>query len=120
VNGGKFDIKLDTGLTNGNIQEGYLMGGYYTSVRSAGNYLAGLNAMTSFALFTFKYISPEFAQKLIGAYQAAGGGKAGLAGVQYTDATGKEYPGTSAPYWGEQDYSGRMQQLGIAAGLAQR
>lgn len=66
------------------------------------------------------YISPEFAQKLFGAHQAGGGGTTGLAAVVYTYKTGKAYPGTSAPYWGEQKYSGRMQQLGIAAGEAQR
>jgi RHS repeat-associated protein len=113
-NGSMLDIKSDRSLTNGNAQEGYLMGGYYTSVRSAGNYLAGMDVMTG--KDGGKYVSAEFAQKLFGAYQAAGGGEKGFAGLIYTYTTGKAYPGTSAPYWGEQNYSGRMQQLGMAAG----
>jgi len=88
---------------------GYLLNGKYASIRSAGNFLAGLNVMTG--TFAGSHISPQFAQKLFGAYQA--GGKAGLA---YTLSTGRQYPGTSAPYWGEQPYSGYMQQEGINAG----
>jgi hypothetical protein len=67
------------------------------------------------ATFAGDHLSPQFAQKLFGAYQQ--GGRQGFA---YTLTTGKNYPGTSAPYWGEQPYSGFMQQEGINAGAQKR
>jgi RHS repeat-associated protein len=108
THGGPLDIKTGSKADHG-VYTGYLLNGNYASIRSAGNFLAGLNAMTG--TFAGSHISPQFAQKLFGAYQA--GGKTGLA---YTLTTGKAYPGTSAPYWGEENYSGYMQQKGINAG----
>ena len=113
-NGGHFDIKTDPKLTNGNPQEGYLLGVYYTSVRSAGNYLAGLNAATGSTL------SPEAIQKIFGAYQEGGGGLKGFRAATLTAITGKAAPGTNAIYWGEQLYSGQMQQIGIQVGIGER
>ena len=107
--GGDFDIKTDANLTNGNVQEGYLLGDYYTSVRSAGNFLAGVNAATGSTL------SPEQIQKIFGAYQ-----QGGMIAAAKTAHTGNAAPGTSAPYWGEQQYSGQMQQIGIQVGVGQR
>jgi|SRR5579872_1813447 len=108
MHGGPLDIKTGKMADHG-VYTGYLLNGKYASIRSAGNFLAGLNVMTGTSAGS--HISPQFAQKLFGAYQA--GGKAGLA---YTLSTGRQYPGTSAPYWGEQPYSGYMQQEGINAG----
>jgi RHS repeat-associated protein len=108
THGGSMDIKTGSMADHG-VYTGYLLNGNYVSIRSAGNFLAGLNAMTG--TFAGNHISPLFAQKLFGAYQA--GGKPGLA---YTLTTGRAYPGTSAPYWGEESYSGYMQQKGISAG----
>jgi len=107
MHNGPLDIKTG-GLADHGAYTGYLLNGEYLSIRSAGNYLAGLNAMTS--TFAGRHLSPEFAQKLFGAYQA--GGKGGFA---YTLITGKHYPGTAAPYWGEEAYSGFMQQKGMNA-----
>jgi RHS repeat-associated protein len=112
MHNGDFDIKTQAWADHGS-NTGYLLNGEYATIRSAGNYLAGLNAMT--ATFAGDHLSPQFAQKLFGAYQQ--GGRQGLA---YTLTTGKNYPGTSAPYWGEQPYSGFMQQEGINAGTQKR
>ena len=108
MHNGILDIKTG-GLADHGVYTGYLLNGKYATIRSAGNYLAGLNAMTS--TLNGEHISPEFAQKLFGAYQAGG-----VLGFAYTLSTGKNYPGTSAPYWGEVPYSGFMQQEGINAG----
>jgi hypothetical protein len=54
------------------------------------------------------------AERKEGAYQASGGS---LSAVYDTYRTGKEYPGTATPYWGEQDISGYWQQKGIKDGL---
>jgi len=107
-----FDIKTQ-GWADHGANTGYLLNGKYATIRSAGNYLAGLNAMTS-TLFG-KHISPEFAQKLFGAFQ-----QGGMRGMLYTYRTGNNYPGTSAPYWGEDAYSGYMEQEGIRAGAEKR
>jgi RHS repeat-associated protein len=117
-NGGSLDIKATSSLADYGSATGYLLNGYYATMETAGNYLAGLDAMTSTR--ARKYISPEFAQKLFGAYQAGGGGLKGLWAVQQTYRTGNAAPGTQAPYWGETEYSGRMQQEGIAAGVSRR
>jgi RHS repeat-associated protein len=109
---GDFDIKTQAWADHGS-NTGYLLNGEYVTIRSAGNYLAGLNAMT--ATFAGDHLSPQFAQKLFGAYQQGGG-----QGLAYTLTTGKNYPGTSAPYWGEEPYSGFMQQEGINAGTQKR
>lgn len=117
-NGGSLDIKATSSLADYGHATGYLLNGYYVTMESAGNYLAGLDAMTSTR--DGKYISPEFAQKLFGAYQAGGGGLKGFWAVRQTYKTGNAAPGTQAPYWGETEYSGRMQQEGIAAGVTRR
>jgi hypothetical protein len=117
-NGGYLDIKTWGDLTNGNPQEGYKLGKYFASVRSAGNYLAGLNAATNSN--GGQYLSPEQIQKVFGAYQQGGGGIKGLIAAVKTARTGNAAPGTSAPYWGEQQYSGRMQQEGETVGVGWR
>jgi len=38
----------------------------------------------------------------------------------HTGITGDEYPGTTAPYWGEETYSGFYQQKGIEDGAERR
>jgi RHS repeat-associated protein len=108
--GGPYDIKLNPELALSGPFTGYLLNGKYVTIRSGGNYLAGLNAITLKNVFS--YISPEFAQKLLGAYQAGG-----WKGLRNTYWTGKEYPGTKPPYWGEPEYSGFYQQMGIKEGL---
>jgi RHS repeat-associated protein len=112
-NGQSFDIKTGAFADSG-PGTGYLLNGTYQTIESAGNYLAGLNSQTG--TFLGKHISPEMAQKLFGAYQQGGGGTTGLRAVMKTFVTGKEYPGTSGPYWGEIPYSGYAQQEGINAG----
>jgi len=106
--GQSFDIKTGPFADSG-PGTGYLLNGTYQTIESAGNYLAGLNSQTG--IFLGKHISPEMAQKLFGAYQ-----QGGLPAVMKTYVTGKEYPGTSGPYWGEIPYSGYAQQEGIDAG----
>jgi hypothetical protein len=107
-NGQSFDIKAGPFADSG-PGTGYLLNGTYQTIESAGNYLARLNSQTG--TFLGKHISPEMAQKLFGAYQ-----QGGLKAVMKTFVTGKEYPGTSAPYYGEIPYSGIAQQNGIHAG----
>jgi hypothetical protein len=111
-NGWSFDIKTGPWADSG-PGTGYLLNGTYQTIESAGNYLAGLNSQTG--TFFGKHISPEMAQKIFGAYQMGGGGTNGLKAVMRTYITGKEYPGTSAPYYGEIPYAGVAQQEGINA-----
>ncbi len=106
-NGQSFDIKTGP-FADAGAGTGYLLNGTYQTIESAGNYLAGLNSQTG--IFLGQHISPEMAQKLFGAYQ-----QGGLKAVMRTFVTGKEAPGTSAPYWGEIPYSGAAQQEGIHA-----
>ncbi len=103
-----FDIKNGP-LADHGAGTGYLLNGTYQTIESAGNYLAGLNSQTG--TFLGQHISPEMAQKLFGAYQ-----QGGMKAVFHTFETGKEFPGTYAPYWGETNYSGGAQQDGIRAG----
>ena len=110
---GQLDIKTNPTLADYGLGTGYLFQGKYITIRSAGNYLAGLNAMT--AKIQGSYISPEFAQKLFGAYQ-----EGGWRGALKTFIIGKEFPGTTGPYWGEPAYSGFYQQKGIEDGLERR
>lgn len=66
----RFDIKTGWFADFGPNTD-YLPNGSYATIRSAGNYLAGMNAMTA-SLMSGKHMSPEFAQKLFGAYQQGG------------------------------------------------
>lgn len=100
-NGGLLDIKSGEYGGAGKHLTGYLVDGKYMTIESAGNFLAGYNAVST------GNISPEFAQKIFGAYQ-----QGGFNAAVWTRMTGKEYKGTQAPYWGEVPYSGFMQVEG--------
>lgn len=99
--GGAFDLKANRTFADHGALTGYLVGGKYITAESAGNFLAGYNAVS------VGKISPEFAQKIFGAYQ-----QGGLKAAVHTYRTGEAFRGTSAPYWGEHPYSGYMQVIG--------
>ena len=118
--GRRFDIKTDTSIAPNGAYTGKLLNGVYVSARTAGNYLAGLNAMTGGLSVKFGipigHISPDTAQRLFGAFQVLNRlGKEEAALIFFNN---KAYG--PAPYYGEIEYSGRAQQLGIAAGFEKR
>ena len=94
--GGYFDLKRSAEYGS----QGRLLGGYYTSSRSGGNFLAGLNART--AGFSF-----ETFQRIAGGLHRAGKVGAGLA------AFGKKYG--PAPMYGEVEVQYRWSKRGYNA-----
>lgn len=88
---------------------GRLLNGKYSTARSAGNYLAGMNGVTG--TFQGMHISGETYMKIAGAYQVGQLSKANILRILTF--------GTSfgpAPYYGEEEYSGRRILQGITAG----
>jgi RHS repeat-associated protein len=93
----------------GGPMTGRLLNGYYSTARSAGNYLAGMNGVT--VTLMGAHISGTTYMKLAGAYQL---GKLTNESIMGIVLFGNHY-GT-APYYGEMTYSGRRILEGIAAG----
>ena len=104
------DIKTNKGWASDGPMTGRLLNGKYATARSAGNYLAGMNGMTG--TIQGEHISGDTYMKLAGAYQQKVLTKANIASILVF--------GTSfgpAPYYGEQNYSGRRIAEGIQDGL---
>jgi RHS repeat-associated protein len=88
ANGGRFDIKLNTAIAPFGSNTGKLLGGKYATARSAGNYLAGLNAATGTVAgsqITFSTMS-----RLAGALHH--GGRVGVARALLGADLGREIP----------------------------
>ena len=108
--GGVFDIKKDYQDVGG------LLGGKYVSSRSAGNYLAGLNA--SKGTLMGAEISFETFQKLAGALhiEEANGGRLSTAQkvdiVLFGTYSGVDKSRFVSPLWGESPYQYRMSKMG--------
>jgi RHS repeat-associated protein len=104
------DWTISPGTDVDPVMTGRKLNGKYASARSAGNYLAGLNGVTG--TIQGHRISGADYMKLAGAYQV---GK--LTGLNAIDVLvmGKSYG--PAPYYGEENYSGRRILQGINAGL---
>jgi len=95
--------------STGGSMTGRLLNGKYSTARSAGNYLAGMNGVTG--TFQGMHISGETYMKIAGAYQVGQLSKANILRILTF--------GTSfgpAPYYGEEEYSGRRILQGITAG----
>ncbi|CAH0220122.1 DUF6443 domain-containing protein [Chryseobacterium sp. Bi04] len=110
------DIKNNKDWASEGPMTGRLLNGKYTTGRSAGNYLAGLNGVTS----TLKgfYISGSTYMKMAGAYQR-GLLTAPHSILNYNAIASVLFFGNSygpAPYYGEEPYSGRRILEGIKAG----
>lgn len=103
------DIKNNKDWSPEGPMTGRLLNGKYATGRSAGNYLAGLNGVTS-TLLGFK-ISGLTYMKLAGAYQRGLLDKFTVANIVLF---GPSYG--PAPYYGEEPYSGRRILEGIKAG----
>jgi RHS repeat-associated protein len=102
-----FDIKT---IAPEGPYTGGLLNGKYVTARSAGNYLAGLNAATGTQLHF--HISFETFMKMAGALHVLG--KLDFATAARIAITGKEYG--PAPWYGEIEYAGRMAKEGFDAG----
>lgn len=103
------DIKTDKDWAQHGPMTGRLLNGKYATARSAGNYLAGMNGVTG--TIQGQRISGETYMKLAGAYQQ---GKLSVTNIAKILMTGASFG--PAPYYGEQNYSGRRIQQGIDAG----
>lgn len=97
--GRTFDIKRKTTYAPHGPATGKMLNGKYATIRSAGNYLAGINGATG--KFNGKYIS-------IGSYMRIAG----------TIHSGINFQG--APYYGEIPYAGRRIVAGFNAGVKRR
>ncbi len=95
---GKFDIKNVFPGHEGKSYHGFLLEGKYTSLREAGNILAGFNAASHGIGFD------EF-QKKAGALHAGG-----MPGLALHELTGFTFG--SAPNWGEIDYQRTRSEFG--------
>ncbi|MBC7410092.1 MAG: RHS repeat-associated core domain-containing protein [Arcicella sp.] len=107
---GKLDIKTNwTGWAEDGPMTGRLLNGKFATARSAGNYLAGMNGVTG--TLQGQHISGTTYMKLAGAYQA---GELNDANIIRILTYGASFG--PAPYYGEEDYSGRRILEGINAG----
>jgi RHS repeat-associated protein len=109
------DIKNDKDWSSEGPMTGRLLNGKYATGRSAGNYLAGLNGVTS-TLRGFN-ISGSTYMKMAGAYQK-GLLSSPHAILNYNLIGSVLFFGNSygpAPYYGEEPYSGRRISEGIKA-----
>jgi RHS repeat-associated protein len=95
----QFDVKKSSYFAPNGSATGKLLGKYYASARSAGNYLAGLNGATG--KFNGRYIT-------IGTYMR-------IAGQLHSP-----FNNSGAPYYGEIPYAGRMIEAGFNAGIRKR
>lgn len=103
------DIKNNKDWAPEGPMTGRLLNGKYATGRSAGNYLAGLNGVTS--KIAGVRIGGDAYMKLAGAYQQGVLNKFNIARVLIYGASFGP-----APYYGEEPYSGRRILEGIKAG----
>lgn len=97
----RFDIKEADFLAPDGVMTGKLLDGKYATARSAGNYLAGLNGRTG--NFQGSRISRDTFMKLAGVLNQKKYSKFNASRiVTYGASFGP------APYFGEDEYSGRM------------
>lgn len=101
----EFDIKENKAIAPAGVMTGRLLDGKYASARSAGNYLAGLNAHRG-QLFGMHF-SWETYMKLAGALQQ---NKFNIVSAFNIITTGVSFG--PAPYYGEINYTGRMTKRG--------
>ncbi len=112
----KLAFLLGKGLFSFNVLE-YLLNGKYASARSAGNYLAGMNAAVGTLAGGRKgFISSETNMKLAGAVHKGKYNKTIAASIVITG----EPTFAPEPYYGEIPYAGRMIKAGFAAGKKKR
>ncbi|NQX40647.1 RHS repeat-associated core domain-containing protein [Pedobacter steynii] len=97
----RFDIKEADFLAEDGVMTGKLLDGKYASARSAGNYLAGLNGRTG--TIQGQRISRITYMKLAGALQQR---KYSFWNALRIVTFGTSFG--SAPFYGEEEYSGRM------------
>ncbi len=95
--------------SSGGTMTGRLMNGQYSTARSAGNYLAGMNGITG-TIQGF-HISGVTYMKIAGAYQVGELTKINIFRIM---TYGAQFG--PAPYYGEMNYSGRRIAEGIQAG----
>jgi len=107
---GVLDIKENKAWAPDGPMTGRLLNGNYCTARSAGNYLAGLNGVTG--TFQGQHVGATTYMKLAGAYQQ---GKLNYINIIRIITYGESYG--PAPYYGEEEYSGRQIQIGIDAGI---
>ncbi|RAJ83324.1 hypothetical protein CLV59_103288 [Chitinophaga dinghuensis] len=100
-----FDLKNVKTYAPYGPMTGRLLDGKYHTARSAGNYLAGLNGRTG--RFLGRGITFETYMKLAGALQQGQYNKVNAAKIVLF---GTSYGPT--PWYGEQEYTGRMVKLG--------
>jgi RHS repeat-associated protein len=98
--------------SSGGTMTGRLMNGQYSTARSAGNYLAGMNGVTG--TLQGVHISGTTYMKLAGAYQLKLLTKTNIARIM---TYGAQFG--PPPYYGEMNYSGRRIAEGIQAGKNQ-
>ena len=108
-----FDRKRDKHSAPYGENEGRLLNGKFATARSAGNYLAGLNAASG-KLFG-RHISRTTNMKLAGAVHKKKASEFNLTRIYLF---GKSFG--PAPYYGEIPYAGRRIDAGFKAGQAQR
>jgi RHS repeat-associated protein len=126
--GRRYDIKTNKQIAPYGYYTGKLLNGKYVSARSAGNYLAGMNAALG-KVFTpvgtadrgavvwgWHHISEDQFMRLAGAYQVLGEKMGTWDKIQAYFGT--EYG--PKPYYGELPYSGRWISAGFKAGEACR
>jgi len=107
---GILDIKTNAlGWAEDGPMTGRLLNGKFATARSAGNYLAGMNGVTG--TIQGQRISGTTYMKLAGAYQV---GKLSKFNIFRILTYGASFG--PAPYYGEENYSGRRIQEGINAG----
>lgn len=106
---GDLDIKHNINYAPYGPMTGRLLNGKYATARSAGNFLAGLNGVTG--TFQGHRISGLTYMKLAGAYQK---GQLSMKNIGLIMMFGKSFG--PAPYYGEEDYSGRWISKGINYG----
>lgn len=106
---GDLDIKHNINYAPYGPMTGRLLNGKYATARSAGNFLAGLNGVAG-TLQGYKTSGPTY-MKLAGAYQQ---GQLSMKNIGLIMMFGKSFG--PAPYYGEQEYSGRRILQGINYG----
>jgi len=101
LTGSYYDLKSSRFYNTHGEGTGKLLNGKYATVRSAGNYLAGMNGATG--KIAGRYISPTTFMRIAGGLHSLKNGTPRV-----------------APYYGEVPYAGRMIQAGFNAGIKRR
>jgi len=118
-NGQPFDIKTNTTLAPSGSNTGGLLGDYFVTARSAGNFLFGMNgANVSTNSYVNDYLSFDALMRVAGEYEQTGKMDATTAvGLR----TGAISPTVNvAPFYGESSYSGLYIMAGYEYGKSRR